>query len=126
MTTEVSFTTLVRKAQLLGATTSSDQHGGVPILVCGFAQKAKADEMQEYAVSKGWEIIDDTKEGKQFLLTITAPQEIDYASLLRRYIALVKQEVGQDFIPDEHEDFSAEEINALDELSSFDLEHKEV
>jgi len=121
MATAVSFTTIVRKAQLLDATTSSDQHGGVPILVCAFAKKKKVDEMREYVLSKGWEVIDDDKSGGQYLLTITAPQEINYKSLLQRYIALVKAESGEDYIPDEHESFSANEIDALDELSQEDL-----
>ncbi len=84
---EVSFTTVVRRAQTLGGITQSDQDGDGNILVCEFLNQISAERMRSYALDKYWHVPDEVlKEKGKFYVTIFSPPQIDYRNLLKTYI----------------------------------------
>lgn len=109
---EVSFTTVVRKAQIWGGQTQSEQDGDGNILVCEFLTKPAADRMRNYAIEKGWHVPDEVSKGKgkkgKFYITILSPPLINYRALLKKYI----------IEGDNEERYDDDEWDALEEVAT--------
>jgi len=114
---EVSFTTVVRKAQTFGGQTKSKQDGDGLILICQFMTRNAAKRMKDYALEEGWHAPDQISEEKgMFYLTIFSPPQINYRGLLKQAMVILLHEVDGDHFS-EPNDFAEDEWDAIQEIA---------